>query len=197
MNASVLSCPNCSTPLPAAACNTETEVPCPACETPVQAIAFPALFQRIAPGATAQTILVEGESSCYYHEHKRAVVPCETCGRFLCAVCDVQLGDQHFCPACLDAARKQGKLAQLESKRTLYDDAALSLAVWPVVLPVLWMFTPVTAPMAIAVAIYSWSKPSSLLPRTRFRAHLAIALGALQIAGWIVGIIFFAPTMKE
>ena len=70
-------------------------------------------------------MLVDGEASCFYHPAKKAVLPCESCGRFLCAVCDVEMNGQHLCPACLASGKKKGRLKQLENRRTLYDSLAL------------------------------------------------------------------------
>jgi len=41
-----------------------------------------------------------------------------------------------------------------------------------------------TAPAAIVLAIYSWSQPTSILPRTRVRSYLAIFFGLAEIAAW-------------
>jgi hypothetical protein len=74
----------------------------------------------------------------------------------------------------------------LENRRILYDSAALGLAVLPLVVFFFWFLTLATAPAAIILAIYSWRKPNSILPRTRIRSWLAIVIAALQIAGWVV-----------
>ena len=159
---------------------------CPECGVFLQAEVFPALYKPIVEGRTGETILVDGEAGCFYHPQKRAAVPCSACGRFLCALCDVELNDQHLCPGCLEIGQKKGMLSQLETRRTLYDSAALALALLPLLI---WPFTMVTAPMAIILAIYSWRKPSSLVPRTRIRAYLAIIFGLLQITGWVLIVI--------
>jgi len=111
---------------------------------------------------------------------------CDGCGRFLCALCDVELSGQHFCAPCLETGQRKRTLTQLETRRVLYDNIALALAILPVLSCFLF---PVTSPLAIAVAIWGWRKPSSLLPRTRVRFVLAILIGllglGLSIAWWI------------
>lgn len=181
MNPPTLSCSKCNSPLPADFLQRTDLAPCPACEAEIQVEVFPALFKPIAVGKFGETILVDGEASCFYHPQKRAVIPCAGCGRFLCAVCDVELNNQHICPACLETGRQKGKLPQLENKRTLFDSAALSLALLPLLM---WPVTFITAPAAIFLAIYSWGKPSSIVPRTRIRAYLAILIAAVQVTGW-------------
>jgi hypothetical protein len=181
MNGPTLSCTKCYSPLPPDFFQRAELAPCPACEAALQVEVFPALFKPVAVGKFGESIMVDGEASCFYHPQKRAVIPCAGCGRFLCAVCDVELNNQHICPACLEMGRQKGKLPQLENKRTLFDSAALSLALLPLLM---WPVTLMTAPAAIIVAIYSWGKPGSLLPRTRIRSYLAILIAALQITGW-------------
>jgi hypothetical protein len=123
----------------------------------------------------------EGEASCFYHPGRQAVRPCDGCGRFLCALCDVELGREHLCPTCLDTGQRKGKLTALETRRTIYDDAAVAVAVVPLLM---WPMTLLTAPLAIGLAVYGWNKPGSLVPRTRVRFYLAILLAAAQLAGW-------------
>jgi len=181
----VPACPKCTRSLPPEVLNTGRLELCPFCNAQVQAAVFPSIFKWIQPGEAGARILIEGESSCFYHEQKKAVIPCDNCGRFLCALCDVELNGRHLCPACLDAGRKKGSLSELEHSRTLYDGAALSLAIVPLVIPFLgWMLTIATAPTAIVLAIMSWRKPGSILPRGRARAIIAIVLALIEIGGW-------------
>lgn len=182
----LVQCPKCRAALLDGVINTAELSPCPACETPLQVELFPAFFRRINPGQSAETIMVDGESSCFYHPQKKAVLPCEGCGRFLCALCDCELNGQHFCPACLETGKSKGKIKNLENQRTLYDNIALSLAVLPVIF---YYFTFVTAPMTLYVAIRYWKAPPSLVPRTRVRFIIAIILALLQIVGWVFIII--------
>jgi len=145
---------------------------------------FPALFRQLAPGSNAETVMVEGESTCFYHPNKKAVLPCEACGRFVCALCDCELHGQHYCPACLEVGRKKGKIKSLENQRTLYDSIALSLTIFPLLI---FYFTIITAPMALYISIRYWNAPRSIIHRTKIRYVIAIVLAALQIIGWGVG----------
>jgi phage shock protein PspC (stress-responsive transcriptional regulator) len=38
---------------------------------------------------------------CYLHRSSPAVATCVRCGNFVCAVCDVEAGGQHYCKGCL------------------------------------------------------------------------------------------------
>ncbi len=191
MAAPPLPCPRCATPLPSADWNSGEMAPCPVCGTPTQTEVFPAFLRPAPTGAIPQRILIEGEASCFYHPDKRAASHCANCGRFLCALCDVELSGRHLCPGCIESGQRQGTLNDLETKRTLYDGTALALAVLPLLAAatvVLAPLTMLTAPTAIVVALSGWNKPGSLVPRGRVRALLAIALAGLQILGWGVAI---------
>jgi hypothetical protein len=185
MNTSWLLCSRCQAPLDEGRFRPGELAPCPSCAAPLQVEVFPAFFRPAPAGRTGEAILIEGESSCFYHPQKKAVLPCQGCGRFLCALCDCELHGEHFCPACLETGRKKGKIKRLENERTLYDSIALSLAVVPMLL---FYFTFITAPAAIYYAIRYWNAPRSIVHRTRARLVVAIVLAGLQIAGWCLGI---------
>lgn len=159
---------------------------CPSCGAESRVEIFPALFLPPKRGEAGEAIMLDGESSCFYHPQKRAAVPCDACGRFLCALCNVDLGGEHLCPGCLEAGRKKGKITTLENHRMLYDDAALSMTVLPVVFLGTIPFTFITAPLAIFFAIRSFKTPGSIIPRSRIRAWLALAFATVTLALWVV-----------
>ncbi len=181
MNSCPVNCTKCGAPLPWQALNTPDLTKCRSCGVQIQVAAFPALFDAPAPGEPGEPLLVDDQSSCFYHPKKKAAVACDSCGRFLCALCDVEFGGRHLCPACLETGASKGKVRNLQTSRVLYDDVALSLAVYPLLI---WFATIMTAPIALYVAIRYWRAPSSLVPRTKTRFVIAIALAGLQIIGW-------------
>jgi hypothetical protein len=185
MNA-LVQCPKCRAPLLGEGFNQKDSSPCPACGTPLQVEVFPAFFRKINPGQGGESIVIEGESSCFYHQQKRAVQPCDSCGRFLCTLCDCELHGQHFCPVCLEAGKTKGKIKSLDNQRTLHDSIALALATFPLLI---FYFTIITAPMALIVSIRHWKSPQSILRRTKIRFVIAIILSILQLAGWAVALI--------
>lgn len=154
---------------------------CPACGAQIRADVFPALF-RDAPESSPGETLTENESSCFYHPEKKAVVPCSACGRFLCALCDIDFNGRHLCPACLETGKKKGRIKSLEDQRYLYDNIALFLAVFPML--VIWP-TIVTAPAAIFVVFRYWKAPTSIVGRIRWRFVLAFFIAAAQIVLWL------------
>ncbi len=147
---------------------------------------FPALLRGIDPGKSGDVVIDE-EAGCFYHPGKKAEVACDYCGRFLCSLCDLELGGKHLCPTCLEAGRKKGRITNLERHRTLYDSVALRLSLFPLILP--W-FTLLTAPIALYLAISRWNAPTSVVGRGKGRLKVAIVLSGLQILAWAGGIAY-------
>jgi hypothetical protein len=168
-------------------------VSCAGCGVKLHADVYPAFFRPLTPGRDGEVLVIENEAGCFYHPQKKAVLPCEGCGRFLCALCDCELHGQHFCPACLQSGQKRGKIKQLEQERTLYDNIALSLAVYPLLI---FYFTLVTAPTALIIAIRYWNAPRSIVHRTKARLVLAISIAGLELVGWAVGIYFIVTRWR-
>jgi hypothetical protein len=168
---------------------------CPQCESTLWIDVFPALFRQTTPGQNAEIALVDGESTCFYHSAKRAVLPCHGCGRFLCALCDCELNGEHFCPGCLEVGKAKGKIKNLENRRTRYDSIAFSLAVLPVATIAFWFLTIVTAPLALFTSIRYWNAPLSIVRHSRIRFVLASAVAVVEIAVWGVGLYFIVSNL--
>lgn len=186
-NATV-SCSKCGAPLSHSALTTPGGHPCPRCGALLQAYLFPALLRPQAAGEPGDPMVIEGVAGCFYHPHRQAVVPCAQCGRFLCSLCDVELHGQHLCLSCVNTGTTSGALASLAHRRTLHDSIALRLAILPALL--VWP-TLISAPLTIWYTLRHWRSPLSVLPRTRIRFVVALALGGLQILAWIVWMSFF------
>ena len=176
-----MQCPKCRTWLLDGVFNQPDLTPCRSCGVPLQVEVFPALFRKINPGQSAEAVLIEGESGCFFHPQKKAVRPCDGCGRFLCALCDCELNGQHFCPTCLETGKSKGKIKSLENQRTRYDTIALGLAILPMLI---FYFTIITAPMTLFIAIRYWNASQSIVRGRRVRFILAIIIALLQIGGW-------------
>jgi hypothetical protein len=193
MNSSLVQCPKCLAGQLEGVFNQPDWTPCPTCGVPLRIEIFPALFRRLTSGRDGEVLMVEGESSCFYHPNKKAVLPCQGCGRFLCALCDCELNGQHFCTTCLEAGKTKGKIKNLENRRVLYDSIALVLAIVPMLI---FYFTFLTAPMVLYIAVRYWNAPRSIVHRTKIRYVLAILLATLQIIGWGLGI-YYLTTRKH
>jgi hypothetical protein len=176
-----VTCPACHTSLPVASLNTPNPVGCPRCRKKIRVLVFPAHLAGPRLGTAPRQVLGEGESDCFYHPGKQAIIVCDHCGRFLCSLCDVELGTEHLCPACVETGSARDRLKDLRHHRTLYDSLALGLATLPLLL---WPFTLVTAPAAIYVVVRHWKSPSSLFPRSRWRMLVAFPVALAQVIGW-------------
>ncbi len=186
-----MSCGDCGAPLPTAAIGAATLVPCSGCGTPARVVVFPAFLNARVEGERPE-VRNERDASCFYHPDKRAHVPCDACGRFLCTLCDIEVGAEHFCPRCLETQAKTGKKPELENERLLHDSITLALAVVPILL---WFVTPITGPIAVYRAIRYWNRPSSILRRNRWRLVVAALVGLGQIFGWaLVGFLVFSKS---
>ncbi len=184
----VPACPHCAAPWPVVPGEATGSRACPSCQRPGGLLIFSALHRLPPVEEAAASLVVEGEASCFYHPGKRAAIPCGSCGRFLCALCDVKIGGRNLCPACVESGRTKGRFTELETGRTLWDTTALMLAVLPLVL--CFYVSVVTAPAALVVSWVGWKKPSSVVPRGQWRFWVAIIAALLQIAGWIGLVVF-------
>ncbi len=196
----LLVCDRCATILPGAVTNTFEPVACPGCRALLVAQVFPAFFRPIAVGAAAENVLSQEDASCFYHPAKKAVVPCTRCGRFLCALCDIDLGgNRHVCPGCVDAARR-GPTGKQDAatdglgvqRRVLYDSMALLIAALPLTL-IFWWLSFFGVPVVLYLSIRYWNEPRrGDFPRTRVRFVIAALLAVLQIGGWItLGVYYY------
>lgn len=176
----LIACPKCKAVLGTEFFN-QSWMACPSCSSPLRVEVYPALFRETVSTPAAR-VMMEGEASCFYHPEKKAAIVCDGCGRFLCALCDLDLDGQHLCPTCLQTGKQKGKLTKLQSERTRHDRIALSLALLPMII---FYFTVITAPIALFYAIKHWKSPGSITPNWR-RSNLiwAIVISLMQIAGW-------------
>jgi hypothetical protein len=180
-----MDCLRCRSPLPSSLVNTDRFERCPSCGAKVRADVFPSALKKDLRPDIGATVIDEGSAQCFYHPGKAAVAPCGSCGRLLCALCDVELTGEHICFSCLESGKKKKKRMDLENHRTLYDGIALRVALVPLL--IFW-FTCITAPVALYLSIRHYRTPSSIIPRTKVRYFAAGFLALFQIAGWVFGI---------
>ena len=184
----MITCTQCRTAINSQALNTYALTACVSCGTPIRTDVYPALFRKLPSGQGGAPIQGE-EASCFYHPAKKAAVACSACGRFLCALCDMEFNDRHLCPACLEKGKTKRKIKNLENHRVCYDTVALAVAlistlfIWPTIL---------SAPIVLFMVVRYWNAPGSIIPRSKIRFILAFAIAGLQIAGWVL---FFGGLM--
>lgn len=182
-----LSCYRCNGALAPAAFADGLPHPCPGCGAQTELRLFPALFRppEAVPAAAAP---LTDESSCFYHAARRAVVPCDGCGRFLCALCDVDFGGRHLCPSCVTSAQRGDKDQALATKRTRYDRMALNLALLSILM---WPLSVVFGPVALYLSIRHRRASLSVLGPGRGRLITAGVLGGLITLAWLGGLLYW------
>lgn len=59
-------------------------------------------------------------TSCANHPRNAATTSCRRCGLFICALCEMNLGDGAYCPSCFDRVRAEGTLRGAARRRMDY-----------------------------------------------------------------------------
>ncbi|MBL7645390.1 MAG: B-box zinc finger protein [Candidatus Hydrogenedentes bacterium] len=181
MRNTIVRCGQCNGVLGAPATTGSGSLPCPTCRTESRAWLFPALY-RSRDGQQAQALQEEGHSSCMNHPQKRAVAVCDGCGKFLCALCDVDWNGEHLCPACIGHRKTADPEGTLRTEYMHYDLIALTLVL--VSIP-MWVFGIVLAPMAVFIGIRYWNTPLRPVPYRRWPLVLVVLLGAVVFVGLV------------
>lgn len=176
-----VTCPGCNNEV--ASVETSGWQSCPYCEKRLQIRFWPVVRQ-----STNAVAALSDQSTCFFHPDKAFQACCQRCGRFVCALCDLQLGAEHICPACFErgragSGREAGK-AEWRHRDVLYDSIALTIG-W------LWiLFSPsilAAAPGVIYLHVkYRRAPRSYLIPRAGWRfwvAYAGLAWLPLLLAG--------------
>jgi len=183
-----LFCFHCKQPIPWEACNTQLPYHCQFCNKETWASVFPSFFSEEIKLKVENRL--EESSPCFYHTEKKASEVCQSCGAFICTLCDFQIGKEHWCPKCLEKGAKDGKIKNLENQRVLHDNIVLALALLPYTL-IFWFATFITTPISIFLTLRNWKSPMGILHKTRWRFVLAMVLNVIS-AGTLITIIFLA-----
>lgn len=165
--AGVVSCPNCSGDIALDETGSQT---CPYCDKQLQIRVWPIVRQN----TNAATALSD-QATCFFHPEKVFQACCQRCGRFVCALCDLQLGAEHVCPACFERGRAGSDAGKAEWRHrdVLYDSIALTLG-WGWIL--VWPVFVVAFPAVIFLHVkYRKAPRSYLIPRSGWRFWAAYA----------------------
>lgn len=179
-------CPHCSLDIPA----DSRWQSCPYCQKWLQIQVWPIVRQN----TNAESALSD-QATCFFHPDKAFQACCQQCGRFVCALCDLQLGAEHVCPTCFERGRAasgaQVGNAEWRYRDVLYDSIALTVG-WVWIL--FWPLFIAALPAVIFLHVkYRKAPRSYLIPRSGWRFWVAYAgfvwlplLFAIPIvAGWI------------
>jgi len=121
-----LTCPACGAALGPYGLDAAQEGVCPGCRAPLRGQVFRAWWTP-AEAPVIRDRAMEGEAVCFFHPVNRAVLACDSCGRFLCTICDLPVGARHLCPVCLSKGLGKEKLPEIVPRRFLWARAALVL----------------------------------------------------------------------
>ena len=170
-------CPACRRLLPEDPATLHSLGRCPGCNAPLTIATFPAYRRTPVAGHAAERITGEGEAACFFHATRKAAVPCDDCGRFLCALCDIPVDGRHLCPTCIDTAHKSGTVRSLERSRTRWD-----AMVWYANIGLLTVIgIPFVTLFNILITIFRWRAADSRVAHVRRR----------MVLGTLVSVVFF------
>lgn len=174
-----IQCLACSTPFPVDLAPGFADLQCPRCFTNLEATLFPAI-SKTGAGAIPDAVEAETDASCFFHPRNRAATACDQCGRFLCKLCELDVGGSRLCPDCFNAGVRTRKASKFEGKRTKQDSIALAMALFPVLF---WPSLVVTAPATLFWVARNWNRPRSIVPRSRIRFYIAALLAVAEMIG--------------
>ena len=158
---------------------------CSSCGTREYTEVFPAIRDEIQKGERPETALGE-EATCFNHPNNVAVTSCESCGMYLCKLCDLEIEGRHLCSNCL--ANGPQKLKTTVQKTFLYDELALHLTLFPILFYLAFV---IAAPAALVMSIVCWHKVETPYKRNRWRFVAAFILGLIEvfaIAGVVISL---------
>ena len=125
-----------------------------------------------------------GSTACAQHRGNAAVANCERCGVFMCALCRIDSDGLALCPGCFDRLSAEG---QLPSARVSYRDYGRMSGTLAVLGIVLSFVAIVAGPAAVYYGIKGLRQKREMgETEGRVGVWLAIVLGALEGAGWLV-----------
>ena len=183
-----ISCPGCGGGV--IPVETETWQYCPSCASRLQICLWPVVRQ-----SNKSAVALSDQATCFFHPDKAFQACCQRCGRFVCALCDLQLGAEHVCPACFERGRAdsgtEASKAEWRHRDVLYDSIAATVG-WGWIL--FWPVFVAALPTAIFLHVKYRKVPRSyLIPRSGWRfwsayaglAWLPLLIGGSFIARWI------------
>ena len=160
-------CPNCAADIVPVENGWQT---CPYCEKRLQVRVWP-IVRHNTSAATA----ISDQATCFFHPDKAFQACCQRCGRFVCALCDLQLGAEHVCPACFERGRAGAEAGKAEwrYRDVLYDSIALTVG-WGWIL--FWPLIVAAIPTVIVLHVkYRKAPRSYLIARSGWRFWAAYA----------------------
>lgn len=164
----VVPCPSCAADI-AAETDLEWQT-CPYCEKRLEIRVWPVVRQN-----TNAVTALSDQATCFFHPDKAFQACCQRCGRFVCGLCDLQLGAEHVCPSCFERGRGQSGAAPGQAewryRDVLYDSIASTVG-WAWIL--FWPTLVAAIPTVIFLHVkYRKAPRSYLIARSGWRFWVA------------------------
>ena len=112
-------CPHCTRPLAPEELRSGI-VTCAFCKRPFEATLLEARERSHDVVAVAAETPEGVATACANHPGNAAATSCQRCGLFICALCDMNVGDGSFCPSCFDRMRAEGGLRGVARRQMDY-----------------------------------------------------------------------------
>jgi len=165
---------------------------CLSCANRLQICLWPVVRQNTNAAAA-----LSDQATCFFHPDKAFQACCQRCGRFVCSLCDLQLGAEHVCPTCFERGRgdsgaEPGK-AEWRYRDVLYDSIAVTVG-WGWI--IFWPTIVAAIPAVIFLHVkYRKAPRSYLIPRSGWRfwsayvglAWLPLLLASSIFVRWMAG----------
>ena len=129
-------CDHCDQPLIFRQKEATGEIGCRFCGAQYQGAFFNVAARFRQQSATVVTAQQLQDAQCFFHPGKEAHAVCTSCGRMLCALCDIEQGAEHTCPRCMNDQRKDGVNGEQRSSLA-YTQIAWGLILLSFVIPLL------------------------------------------------------------
>ena len=178
------------------------EIACPACATRQRQQLFPAMVKSVEP--LQESVYSDENAVCYFHDTSGARTLCDDCGRYLCDLCRLEMPQpanrpagfpQIVCPSCYAhraATEESAPWDLMQTTYLRYDLMALFVAFLPLLLVLTFLLTPLTAPIALYLALRYWGRSRNPVKRFYLNGVLALFLvmGVLLIWVAFIALVF-------
>lgn len=180
-------CPKCKTVAQIEDYISSEFIRCRKCSEQLFISVYPALFKPLDTGVSAEKLLIDTEASCFNHAEKKAVSVCESCGIYICALCEISNGKKTVCANCYSqnlATKKDAVTKDYVSYSRVASSIMLySLFMYPVLV--------VTAPAALIYSIKHYGKPEGYFrSKQNVRMGINIAVSLTITVGMLIGLVF-------
>ncbi|MCU1246600.1 MAG: hypothetical protein JWN02_2510 [Acidobacteria bacterium] len=185
-------CPRCGKPLDLPTLRDGEDI-CPSCSGFFELRLFhpPQRVVHVAALATA----VDAATPCANHPRNVAVANCQRCGIFICSLCELEVGGDHYCPSCFDRLSQEGALPGALLRFRDYSRLSMTTAVVGLLMSVFFGL-----PLGIAAiyyAIKAFRDPNTFRgARVGLVLAILIGIGDILLGGYFLWSLF-RPLMRR